>query len=187
VRRLCKVMALHPSGYYAWRTHPESKCSIEDRRLLGHIKQSWLESGAVYGYRKVHGDLRELGESCGHNRVYRLMPQTAIRSQTGYHRRPGRRGGQAAVVAPNRRQQQFDVAEPNQVWVTDITYIRTHEGWLFLAVVIDLFSRQVVGWSMQARMDRELALNALLMARLAPSAKADRDGAFRPGQPVQQL
>jgi putative transposase len=164
VRRLCKVMALHPSGYYAWRTHPESTRSIEDRRLLGHIKQSWLESGAVYDDRKVHDDLRELGETCGHNRVYRLMRQAAIRSQTGYHRRPGHRGGKAAVVAPNRLQQQFDVAEPNRVWVTDITYIRTHEGWLFLAAVIDLFSRQVVGWSMQARMDRELALNALLMA-----------------------
>jgi len=157
-------MAVHPSGYYAWRTNPQSKRKIEDRRLLGHIKQSWLEGGAVYGYRKVHDDLRELGETCGHNRVYRLMRQAALRSQTGYHRRPGRRSGQAAVVAPNRLQQQFDVAEPNRVWVTDITYIRTHEGWLFLAAVIDLFSRQVVGWSMQARMDRELALNALLMA-----------------------
>ena len=67
-------------------------------------------------------------------------------------------------MAPKRLQQQFNVAEPNRVWVTDITYIQTHEGWLFLAAVIDLFSRQVVGWSMQARMDRELALNALLMA-----------------------
>lgn len=158
------MVALHPSGYYAWRINPQSKRKIEDQRLLGHIKQSWLESGALYGYRKVHDDLRELGETCGHNRVYRLMPQAAIRSQTGYHRRPGHRGGQAAAVAPNRLQQQVDVVEPNRVWVTDITYIRTHEGWLFLAAVIDLFSRQVVGWSMQARMGRELALNALLMA-----------------------
>ena len=72
--------------------------------------------------------------------------------------------GKPAVVAPNHLQQRFDVMEPNKVWVTDITYIRTHEGWLFLAAVLDLFSRQVVGWSMQPRMDRELALNALLMA-----------------------
>jgi putative transposase len=121
MRRLCKVMALHPSGYYAWRIQPESKRSIEDRRLLGHIKQSWLESGAIYGYRKVHDDLRELGESCGHNRVYRLMRQAAIRSQAGYRQRPGHRSGPAAVVAPNRLQQQFDVAEPNRVWVIDIS------------------------------------------------------------------
>ena len=118
----------------------------------------------MYGYRKVHDDLRELGETCGHNRVYRLMRQAAIRSQTGYHRRPGHRGGQAAVIVPNRLQQQFDVAEPNRVWVTDITYLRTHEGWLFLAAVIDLFSRQVIGCSMQTRMARARALNALLMA-----------------------
>ncbi|HEY0845763.1 MAG TPA: IS3 family transposase [Noviherbaspirillum sp.] len=164
VRRLCKVMMVHPSGYYAWRSNPESARSIEDRRLLGHIKQSWLESGAVYGYRKVHDDLRDLGETCGRNRIHRLMRKALLRSQTGYHRRPGYRKGQPSVVAPNHLQQQFDVAEPNRVWVTDITYIRTHEGWLFLAAVIDLFSRQVVGWSMQPRMDRELALNALLMA-----------------------
>jgi putative transposase len=157
-------MMVHRSGYYAWRSTPESARSIEDRRLLGHIKQSWLESGAIYGYRKVHADLRDLGEACGRNRIHRLMRQALLRSQTGYHRRPGHRKGQPSAVAPNHLQQQFNVAEPNRVWVTDITYIRTHEGWLFLAAVIDLFSRQVVGWSMQPRMDRELALNALLMA-----------------------
>jgi putative transposase len=81
VRRLCKVMAVHPSGYYAWRINPHSKRKIEDQRLLGHIKQSWLESGTVYGYRKVHDDLRELSETCGHNRVYRLMRHASIRSR----------------------------------------------------------------------------------------------------------
>jgi putative transposase len=158
------MMSVHPSGYYAWCTTPESPRAIEDRRLLGPIKQSWLESGTVYGYRKVLDDLRDLGECCGKNRVYRLMRKEGICAQIGYHRRPGPRGGATAVVAPNHLQQQFDVTAPNRVWVTDITYIRTHEGWLFLAVVLDLFSRQVVGWSMQPRMDRELALNALLMA-----------------------
>ncbi len=164
VRRLCKMMTVHPSGYYAWCAAPESPRIIEDRRLLGPIKQSWLESGTVYGYRKVLDDLRDLGERCGKNRVYRMMRQEGIRAQIGYRRRPAPRGGTTAVVAPNHLQQQFDVVAPNRVWVTDITYIRTHEGWLFLSVVLDLFSRQVVGWSMQPRMDRELALNALLMA-----------------------
>jgi len=158
------MMTVHPSGYYAWRA--DSMCSRqkEDQRLLGLIKQSWLESGGVYGYRKVTDDLREIGESCGKHRVYRLMCGEELRSQTGYRRRRGQHYGHPAVVAPNRVQQRFDVAEPNQVWVTDITYIRTYEGWLYLAVVLDLFSRQVIGWSMQSRMDRELALNALLMA-----------------------
>jgi putative transposase len=158
------MMAVHPSGYYAWQQQPDSARTKEDRRLLGLIKQSWLESGGVYGYRKISTDLRDLGEPCGKHRVARLMRREGLRSQTGYHRRPGHYGGRPTVVAPNLLDRQFDVDEPNKVWVTDITYIRTHEGWLYLAAVLDLFSRQVVGWSMGARIDRELALNALLMA-----------------------
>ena len=161
---MCRMMAVHPSGYYAWRAEPVSARQKEDQRLTGLIKQFWLESGGVYGYRKITDDLRDVGEFCGKHRVYRLMKSEALRSQTGYRRRPGQRYGRPAVVAPNHVQQQFNVAEPNRVWVTDITYIRTHEGWLYLAAVLDLFSRQVIGWSMQSRMDRELAINALLMA-----------------------
>jgi len=92
------------------------------------------------------------------------MKSAGIRSQTGYAKRKYKRGGAPSLVAPNHLQRQFDVQEPNRVWVTDITYIRTYEGWLYLAVVLDLFSRQVVGWSMSSRIDRELAMNALLMA-----------------------
>lgn len=158
------MMNVHPSGYYAWQQAPQSARAQEDQRLLGHIKQSWLESGGVYGYRKIKDDLRALGETCGKHRVARLMRQEGLRSQTGYRRRPGRLGGRPAVVAPNHLQRQFDVTTPNTVWVTDITYIRTHEGWLYLAAVLDLFSRQVVGWSMGPRMDRDLAISALLMA-----------------------
>jgi putative transposase len=164
VRLLCKTMDVHPSGFYAWRTQPDSARALEDRRLLGHIKESWLESGAVYGYRKVTDDLRELGEQCSTRRVQRLMRCAGLRSQTGYAKRKGRRGGTPALIAPNHLQQRFDVHEPNRVWVTDITYIRTYEGWLYLAAVLDLFSRQVIGWSMSSRVDRELAMNALLMA-----------------------
>lgn len=164
VRTLCRMMRVHPSGYYAWLACPQSRRRREDEVLLGHIKHAWLESGGVYGYRKIHTDLRELGVGCGKHRVHRLMRAEGLRSQSGYRRRPAPRGGRPSVVAPNRLQQQFSVAEPNRAWVTDITYIRTHEGWLYLAVVIDLFSRQVIGWSMQSRIDRELVLDALLMA-----------------------
>ena len=148
MRRLCKVLLVHPSGFYAWQHKPESERALDDRRLLGHIKQSWLESGSVYGYRKVRDEMRDLGEKCGKHRVYRLMRNEKLRSQTGYRRRPGSRSGAIAVMAPNHRQRQLDVAAPNRVWVTDITYIRTHEGWLFLAAVLDLFSCQVIGWPM---------------------------------------
>jgi putative transposase len=115
LHRLCKVMNVHPSGYYAWLAKPHSDRAIEDRRLIGHIKQSWIESGSVYGYRKVTDDLHDLGEICGKHRVYRLMRSEKLRSQTGCHRRPGKRGGSVANFAPNHLQQQFDVEAPNQV------------------------------------------------------------------------
>ncbi|WP_323166328.1 IS3 family transposase [Pseudomonas bubulae] len=164
VRRLCLTLKIHPSGYYAWLSEPQSARAKDDQRLLGLIKHSWLESGGVYGYRKIHDDLREIGEACGRHRVARLMRIEGLRSQTGYRRRPGKYGGKPAVASPNLLKRQFDVVEPNTVWVTDITYIRTYEGWLYLAVVLDLFSRQVVGWSMKPQMTSDLAIDALLMA-----------------------
>ncbi|HEJ2769787.1 TPA: IS3 family transposase, partial [Pseudomonas aeruginosa] len=164
VRRLCQTLQVHPSGYYAWLAEPKSARAKEDQRLLGLIKHAWLESGGVYGYRKIHDDLRELGESCGRHRVARLMRGEGLRSQTGYRRSPGYYGGKPTVTSPNRLERKFNVSEPNKVWVTDITYIRTYEGWLYLAVVLDLFSRQVIGWSMKPRMCSDLAIDALLMA-----------------------
>lgn len=100
---------------------------MDDQRLLGRIRQSWLESGGVYGYRKVCDDMRDLGESCGANRVARLMRTEGLRAERGYGRRPGKHGGKPAEVAPNHLQREFSVPQPNRVWVTDITYIRTHE------------------------------------------------------------
>jgi putative transposase len=163
---------VHPSGFYAWQRQPRSARAIEDERLSGLIKQFWLESGAVYGYRKIHTDLREYGEQCGPNRVHRLMRHAGIRAQVGY-RKPRHRAGELHKVTPNILQRQFNPQAPNESWVTDITYIRTHEGWLYLAVVQDLFSRRVIGWSMQSRITKELALDALLMAvwRRKPEGK----------------
>ena len=163
VRRLCWLFDVHPSGYYAWCKQPRSARANANQRLTGLIKQFWLESGGVYGYRKIHTDLKDVGEHCGENRVYRLMRAAGLRAQVGY-RRPRHRSGPASVHAPNRLQQQFTVARPNEAWVSDITHIRTHEGWLYLAVVLDLFSRRVIGWSLQARIKKELVLDALLMA-----------------------
>ncbi|MGE4404777.1 MULTISPECIES: IS3 family transposase [Pseudomonadaceae] len=164
VRRLCLTLKVHASGYYAWLAEPKSARAKDDQRLLGLIKHAWLESGGVYGYRKIHDDLRELGEACGKHRVARLMRLEGLRSQTGYRRRPGRYGGKPPAASPNHLERRFNVTEPNKVWVTDITYIRTYEGWLYLAVVLDLFSRQVIGWSMKPQMTSDLAIDALLMA-----------------------
>jgi len=164
VSMMCKVLIVDPSGYYTWLHAPASQRAKDDEYLLGFIKQLWLESGCVYGYRKIHTDLLALGEQCGKHRVLRLMQSAQIQSERGYKRKATYPGGDPATVAPNLLNRQFEVAAPNQVWVTDITYIRTSEGWLFLAVVMDLFSRHIIGWSMSDRINTELAMDALVMA-----------------------
>lgn len=164
VRAMCRVLRVHFSGFYAWLKEPLSPRSQDDARQTELIRQAWSDSGKVYGYRKLADDLRDQGEQVSENRVARLASLAGILAQVGYKRRPGRYGGKPAVVTSNTLDRQFEVDAPDKVWVTDITYIKTHEGWLYLAVVIDLFSRRVVGWSAQPRMTTELALQALLAA-----------------------
>lgn len=160
---MCRVLKVPRSGFYAWLEEPQSARELEDQRLLALIRQAWIASGGTYGSPRIYNDLREQGERCGENRVSRLMRQQHIRA-LGRSRRPRYRGGKPTTVAPNRLQQQFSAVAPDQAWVTDITYIRTHEGWLYLAVVVDLYSRMVIGWSMKPTLARELAIDALLMA-----------------------
>ena len=128
------------------------------------MHQAWTASGKVTGYRKLHDDLLDQGETCFENRVARLASLVGITAQIGYKRCPGHHGRKPAVVADNTLDRKFEVNVPDHVWMTDITYIRTHEGWSYLAVVVDLFSRRVVGWSMQSRIITDLALQALLAA-----------------------
>ncbi|MCE9992518.1 IS3 family transposase [Enterobacter asburiae] len=163
VMTMCRVLNVARAGFYAWLHNPVSARDKDNQRLLMLIRDSYSLSGGVYGYRRVHGDLNEIGETCGKNRVGRIMQQNRIKAVRGY-KAPRRIAGRPSVVAPNRVQRQFTVVRANQVWVTDITYIRTWQGWLYLAVVIDLFARNVVGWSMKPTLSRELALDALMMA-----------------------
>lgn len=160
---MCRVLRIQRSGYYAWKARPKSARTLADETLLVNIKQSFENSHGIYGSPRVHRDLREDGVLCGEKRVARLMQQAQLRSVRGY-KRPRYKAGKPAATAPNRLQREFTVALPDQVWVTDITYIRTYEGWLYLTVVIDLYSRMVVGWSMNATMATELVLDALMMA-----------------------
>ena len=164
VRAMCRCLRIHPSGFYAWLKNPLSKRAREDKRQTKLIKKAWKESGKVYGYRKLHDDLLDQGETCCPNRVARLASLAGIKAQIGYKRRPGAYGGKPSVVVDNTLDRQFDVAAPDTVWVTDITYIKTYEGFAYLAVVIDLYSRRVVGWSMQGRQTTDVALQALLSA-----------------------
>ncbi|EOZ4938411.1 MULTISPECIES: IS3 family transposase [Enterobacter cloacae complex] len=163
VMTMCRVLDVARAGFYAWLHNPVSARDKDNQRLLTLIRDSYSLSGGVYGYRWVHGDLNEIGETCGKNRVGRIMQLNRIKAVRGY-KAPRRIAGRPSVVAPNRVQRQFTVVRANQVWVTDITYIRTWQGWLYLAVVIDLFARNVVGWSMKPTLSRELALDALMMA-----------------------
>ncbi|ELE9247868.1 IS3 family transposase [Enterobacter kobei] len=163
VMTMCRVLNVARAGFYAWLHNPVPARDKDNQRLLMLIRDSYSLSGGVYGYRRVHGDLNEIGETCGKNRMGRIMQQNRIKAVRGY-KAPRRIAGRPSVVAPNRVQRQFTVVRANQVWVTDITYIRTRQGWLYLAVVIDLFARNVVGWSMKPALSRELALDALMMA-----------------------
>jgi len=160
---MCRVLRVNRAGFYAWLRSPPSVRAQRDTELLPMIRRAYDASNGVYDSPRIHRDLREWGERCGEKRVARLMRAAGIRAIRGYQR-PRYRGGHPATVAPNRLERQFTADRPDRVWVTDITYLRTHEGWLYLAVVLDLYSRRVVGWSMQPTLARGLVIDALLMA-----------------------
>jgi putative transposase len=163
IKTMCRVLKVCRSGFYAWVHQPDSNHAVKDRQLLELIRASWEASGGIYGSPRVHRDLMEAGERISRKRVARIMREQKIRAIRGY-KKPKPRFGKPAVTAPNRLQQEFDIAEPNAAWVTDITYVRTWQGWLYLAVVIDLYSRRVIGWAMRSTLARELVLDAILMA-----------------------
>ena len=163
VHAACRLLAVAPSGYYAWLQQPLSHRAQEDARLLRLIRASFAASQGIYGAPRVFLDLREAGETCSKHRVARLMREHQLRAVHGYrtHRWSV---SKPAVLIPNLLQRQFTVSHPNKAWATDITYIRTWQGWLYLAVVMDLFSRKIVGWAARPTIHRELVLDAGLMA-----------------------
>ena len=164
VRAMCRCLRIHPSRFYTWLKNPLSNRAREDERQTRLINTAWKDSGKVYGYRKLPDDLLDQGETCCPNRVARLASLAGIKAQIGYKRRPGSYGGKPSVVVNNTLDRQFNVDAPDTAWVTDITYIKTNEGFAYLEVIIDLFSRRVVGWSTQSRRTTDVVLQALLMA-----------------------
>ena len=163
VQTMCRVLNVARGGYYAWLHAPLSTHAREDARLLRLIRASFVASHGSYGAARVFLDLREVGETCSKHRVMRLMRVNKIRAVRGY-RVKHRSAPKPSELIPNVLQRNFDVGSPNKAWVTDITYIRTWQGWLYLAVVMDLFSRKIVGWSTRQTITRELVLDAVLMA-----------------------
>ncbi len=163
IAQMCRVLKVARSGFYEWLHEPLSDRAREDLRLLELIQASHEASGGAYGSPRVFGDLREAGETCGRHHVARIMRQHKIRGSGGY-RKHRYMAGRPATVSPNRLNRDFFRPQPNSAWVTDITYIRTWQGWIYLAVVLDLHSRKVVGWSMKPSLEKRIVLDALLMA-----------------------
>src|SRR5471032_879145 len=155
VQMMCRVLEVAVSGYCDWLKQPVSNHDQEDARLLRLIRASFVASHGIYGAPRVFLDLREAGETCSKHRVARLMRDANLRALHGYRTR-GLKVGKPTVLIPNLLQRQFTVTRRNKAWVTDITYIRTWQGWLYLAVVLDLFSRKIVGWSAGPTIHREL-------------------------------
>ena len=162
-RMMCRLLGVARSGYYAWLSKPSSDRELEDKRLLRLIRASFEASQGVYGAPRVFLDLREAGETCSKHRVARLMRENNIRAQPGYRTRRYVAGKPVKLI-PDLVKRNFEVSKPNRVWVSDITYIRTWEGWLFLAIVMDLFSRKIVGWATRSTIHRDLVLDALMMS-----------------------
>lgn len=163
MRWLCEALGVSRSGFHAWLTRSPSTRARSDEVLGTQVKASFVDSDRTYGARRVWHDVLAEGATCGLHRVERLMRERALRA------RPRRRGlpsdkGIRNEVADNVLDRQFEATAPNQKWIADFTYIWTAEGWLYVAAVIDLFSRRVVGWSMSATMAAQLVADALMMA-----------------------
>jgi transposase InsO family protein len=164
VTRLCEVLSVSPAGFYAWRRRPRSTRATSDAELVVEIRQVHEQSRHNYGSPRVHRELRERGRDVGRRRVARLMRDHGIVGKRRRRFRTTTDSNHAMPVAPNVLERRFEVDAPNKVWVTDITYVWTREGWLYLAAILDLYSRAVVGWAMSESLSRDIALRALDMA-----------------------
>jgi transposase InsO family protein len=161
---MCKVLAVSRAGYYAWCARPESKRKIDDKRILAHIKTIFADSRDTYGYRRIHAALLDLNEIYSLHKILRLMRENNIRPKTRKKFKVTTDSKHNKPIHDNSLARQFNATEPNQRWVSDITYIPTKEGWLYLAVILDLYSRKVIGWAMSDRMKDQLVTDALKMA-----------------------
>jgi putative transposase len=181
------VLDVSRSGFHAWLNRPASTREIHDAKLVTAIETSFKSSDRTYGARRVWRDVLEDGLACGLHRIERLMRLNALRA------RPKRRGkpkddGERSVIAHNILDRDFQADQPNQKWLADFTYIWTAEGWLYVAVVLDLFSRRAVGWSMKADRDASLVMDALMMAVWrrckadAPLNHSDQGSQYTSGQ-----
>jgi putative transposase len=165
VRVMCAALSVSPSGFYAWRSRPQSPRKIANRELLVAIRRVHAQHRERYGAPRIHAELRAEGHTLSRKRVARLMRRHGIRARAPRRYRVCTTDSKHSLpVAANLLDQNFVANRPDQVWLADITYIPTGEGWLYLAVILDLFTRKVVGWAMREHMPAELTIAALTMA-----------------------
>ena len=157
----CELLGVSRSGYYAWKDRPAPPRAADDCELLVEIKAAHKTGRGNYGSPRVHRELRAKGRRVGKKRVARLMRREGIVGRRKKRFRKTTDSNHSHPIAPNVLERKFDVELPNTAWVTDVTYVWTHEGWLYLAAILDLFSRRVVGWAVSANNDRTLAASAL--------------------------
>ncbi len=165
VERMCQAFKVSRSGFYGWkRQKGNGKRKKEDEALLEVIKESYKESRGTYGSPRMAIDIREKGMPCGENRVARLMKRNNIAAKTRKKFKATTQSKHKFPVAPNLLKRNFSASAPNQVWLSDLTYVWTEEGWLYLAVILDVFNRQIVGWGMGDRLTADLVLRAFHQA-----------------------
>jgi putative transposase len=161
---MCVALSVSRSGYYAWRKRLPSARELADERLLTHIQAVFDWSRNTYGYRRIHVALMDQGVGCGRNRVARLMRLAGLQGRRRRRYKTTTQSRHNLPVAPNRLSRNFTATAPNQKWVSDITYVRTGQGWLYLAAILDLYARLVVGWAIESYLTDRLTLKALQMA-----------------------
>jgi putative transposase len=164
VRRMCSALKVSPSGYYDWKSRPSSKRTLANLELLKRIRVIHADSDENYGAIKTWKALRRQGIACSRHRVARIRCLYGIEAKRMRRIRRIRSGRKTQVIAPERLNRQFIVSKPNRVWVGDATFVQTREGWLYLAIILDLYSRLVVGWSMNRYLNGSLVTEALMMA-----------------------
>ena len=164
VQKMCRVIGASRSGYYGWKRQPQSKRHKDNEKILMEIRESHKNSQRVYGSPRITEDLQAKGTKCSENRVARLMKIHGIAGKAAKKFKATTNSKHDLPVAENLLKQNFVAQKPNTVWVSDITYIWTSEGWLYLAVILDLYSRQVVGWAMSDRLTSDFVIKALYQA-----------------------
>ena len=164
IRRMCNELNVSPSGYYAWHDRPASAREMANQELYNKIEAVYNDNHGVYGSPRIYRELKDQGVACSENRIARLMRLRGLKAKQSKRFRSTTKRNQAHPAAPNLLKRDFEAEQPDEKWLADITFIPTQEGWLYLATILDLYTRRIVGWAMAERMTSDLTVTALKMA-----------------------